>query len=59
MPPRLEIQSNPCFTPYGKQLLEAVLSSQEARQTRPCPALPCPALPWPQFWKQEVVGARA
>lgn len=39
MPPRLEIQSNPCLPPYGKQLLEAVLSSQEARQTRPCPAL--------------------
>ena len=39
MPPRLEIKSNPCFTPYGKQMLESVLSSQEPRQTRPCPAL--------------------
>lgn len=37
MPPRLEIQSNPCFPPYGKQLLES--SSQEARQTRLCPGL--------------------
>lgn len=35
--PRLENQSIPCFPPYGKQLLEAGQSSQEARQTRLCP----------------------